>query len=145
MPRYHSLQRLCAVTNRNLAGAAPPNLLIIHSDGDQVVSEKATDNLEQSWREVAGLDTKDSHWQIDGDAAGAPWALTGYTADNQPRLLRLETPGFPHGWLGGPEGQHSSPDAPCVSELIWWHLNASASRKRSQIETPRERMLQKAS
>ncbi len=145
MPRYHSLQRLCSVTTRNLAGAAPPNLLIIHSDGDQVVSEKATDNLEQSWREVAGLDSQDSHWQIDGDAAGASWALTGYIDDNQPRLLRLETPGFPHGWLGGPEGQHSSPDAPCVSELSWWHLNASASRERSQIETPQEQLLQKAS
>jgi len=143
--RYNSLQRLCSVTRKNLAGAAPPNLLIIHSKGDQVVSDKATDNLEQCWREVAGLDAVARQWQIEGDASGAPWTLTGHTSGSQPRLLRLETPGFPHGWLGGPEGPHSSPDAPCISELIWWHLNASAGRKRGRIDPAYDELFQEAS
>ena len=144
MQRYHSLQRLCTVMNNNLSGASPPNLLILHSDGDQVVSEKATDNLEQSWKQVADLESDSAQWQIDGEAAGVPWHLHGYTSHGQHRLIRLATPGFPHGWLGGPEGQHSSPDAPCVSQLMWWHLNASAKRERSQVTPRNEILLQQA-
>lgn len=145
IPRYSSLQHLCSVTNKNLAGAAPPNLMVIHSDGDQVVSEKATDSLEQSWKQVADLESDGSAWHIDGEAAGIPWALHGYTSHGQQRLVRLGTPGFPHGWLGGPEGQHSSPDAPYVSGLIWWHLNASATRERSQLIPCNDGLLQQAS
>ncbi len=78
IPRYHSVQRLCSVMTRNLAGAAPPNLLIIHSDGDHVVSEKATDNLEQSWKQVTDLESNGNQWQINGEASGAPWTLHGY-------------------------------------------------------------------
>lgn len=144
MPRYHSLQRLCSVTLKNLAGAAPPNLLIIHSDGDTVVSEKATDNLEQSWIHVAGLESDDHEWHIDGAASGVPWNLHGHTESGQPRLVRLGTPGFPHGWLGGPEGQYSNPDAPHVSGLIWWHLKASATRVRGRFEPQNNELLQQA-
>ncbi len=144
IPRYHSIQRLCSLTNKNLAGLAPPNLLIIHSDGDHVVSGQATDNLEQSWKQVADLESNANEWQIEGDASGASWTLHGYTGQGQQRLVRLETPGFPHGWLGGPEGQHSSPDAPCISELIWWHLNTSATRERGQAVPHNDELLQQA-
>ncbi|ASJ76351.1 hypothetical protein IMCC3135_31520 [Granulosicoccus antarcticus IMCC3135] len=145
IPRYHSLPRLCAVMRKNLAGATPPNLLIIHSDGDQVVSEKATDNLEQSWKQVAELDTDASEWHIDGETSGTPWSLHGYTSHDQQRLVRLRTSEFPHSWLGGPEGQHSSPDAPCISELIWWHLNASATRELGEVTPRKDTLLQEAS
>ncbi len=144
IPRYNSLQRLCSVAKQNLAGAALPNLLVIHSDGDQVVSEKATDNLEQSWMQVADLKSNAGQWQFDGEASGMPWSLHGYSSHGQPRLIRLGTPGFPHGWLGGPEGLHSSPDAPYVSGLIWWHMNASATRERSQLQPRKEVLLQHA-
>lgn len=143
-PRYQSLQRLCATMSRNLSGAEPPNLLIIHSDGDQVVTEAATDNLERSWHQVAELGADASEWQLDGDACGVPWNLRGYTSRGQQRLVRLGTTGFPHGWLGGPEGQHSSPDAPYVAGLIWWHLNASASRVPGQHRPRYDNLLQLA-
>lgn len=145
IPRYNSLQRLSSVTRKNLSGAAPPNLLIVHSDGDQVVSTKATDNLEESWKQVADLDEAANEWQIEGELADTPWQMHGFTQDKQHRLIRLNTHGFPHSWLGGPEGQHSSPDAPCISELIWWHLSVSASRKRHQLETQHDELLQQAS
>lgn len=145
IPRYHSLQRLCTTADRNLAGSAAPNLLIIHSNGDQVVSEYATDSLENSWKQVADLEANAVEWQIDGETSGASWTLHGYTSEGQQRLVRLDTPGFPHGWLGGPEGQHSSPDAPYVSGLIWWHLNASASRQRGRCEPRKGELLQQAS
>lgn len=146
IPRYYSLNRLCATTRRNLlADTPPPNLLIIHSDGDRVVSETATDNLERSWHQVAELEDNAMEWRIEGEAAGVPWTLHGHTQDDQYRLMRFGTPGFPHGWLGGPEGPHSSPEAPCVSQLIWWHLNTSASRKLTQPVIPDEALLQQAS
>ncbi|MGQ7846450.1 extracellular catalytic domain type 1 short-chain-length polyhydroxyalkanoate depolymerase [Granulosicoccus sp. 3-233] len=145
IPRYHSLQRLHSSALRNLAGAAPPNLLIIHSDGDQVVPEKATDSLELSWKQLANLDAAANEWKIAGEADDVPWTLTGHTCGNQPRLLRLDTPGFPHGWLGGQEGQHSSPEAPCVSALICWHMVASASRKRSRVNSAHSELLLQAS
>ena len=144
--RYRSLARLCAVMRKNLATVEPPNLLIVHSDSDQVVSVNATDNLEQCWHQVAGLDDENTQtWTLDGETSGAPWSLHGYMDGNRHRLLRLDTTGYPHGWLGGPEGEHSSPAAPNISRLIWWHLNASASRKQNKGEYADNDLLRYAS
>jgi hypothetical protein len=129
---------------RNLAGASLPDLLTIHSDGDQVVTEHATDCLEKSWQQVADLQSNTGTWQIDGENSGVPWSLQGHSRLGQERLVRFGTVGFAHGWLGGPEGKHSNPDAPCVSGLIWWHLNASATRVHGQVEPVGHRILQRA-
>ena len=145
MQRYHSLQRLCAVMRSNLAGEEPPNLLIVHSDADEVVSENATNNLEQSWQRVAELDEeRASKWQINGELQGVPWSLHGYASEDQQRLLRLNTSGFPHGWLGGPQGEHSSPNAPNVANLIWWHLIDSATSKSKQLDFIGDELLRRA-
>ncbi len=145
IPRYYSLRRLRSVMRKNLAGRAPPNLLIIHSSSDQMVSEKATNNLEQSWIRVADLKSKSQRWQITGNANGAPWSLHGYACQGQQRLMRLRIPGFPHSWLGGPEGQHSSPEGPCISALIWWSLNLSADGERDRRILLENELLQHAS
>ena len=144
--RYRPLHHLCSVMRRGLAGAEPPNLLIAHSSGDQVVSANATDNLEQSWLQVAHLHDEDTTpWQFAGEVSDVPWTLHGYNNANQPRLLRLNTSGFAHGWLGGPPGEHSSPDAPAISSLIWWHLNASAQNRRGVKRHPEIALLRQAS
>lgn len=124
IPQYRSEKHLSDIMRRNLAGNTPPNLMIIHSDADRVVAEYATDGLERSWRQVAGLEHAEQ-WQLTGESCGAPWTLTGFSSHGQHRLLRLDIPGYAHGWLGGVEGEFSNPDAPHVSNLIWWYLDSA--------------------
>lgn len=122
-PRFRPPMQLLRSLQLVHGHTPPPPLLIIQSTTDEVVSLENAEHLRDQWLSASTLLSQaDCH--LNGLTQGRAWSLQGHHDKNRRlQALCFKIDNLIHGWFGGQSGQYSTPDAPNLSELIWWFFH----------------------
>lgn len=105
----------------------PPPLLIVQSTADEVVSITNAEHLLDQWLSASSLSSSTSYSST-GRTQGRDWQMQAHHDERlQLRTLYFTIEQLIHGWFGGAAGSYSTPDAPNLSELIWWFFSQQSS------------------
>lgn len=99
-------------------GADLPPLLVLHGDGDLVVSTRNAAAAAQLWADACGA--KASAVRLQQRGQRHPMRVTDFKLRGRSRSTLCEVQGLGHAWSGGAAGlAYSDPAGPDASKLVW--------------------------
>jgi poly(hydroxyalkanoate) depolymerase family esterase len=126
-PRLKSVGRVVEAMDeamRTRKRAVP--LLVVHAEGDPLISAEAAIRIRDSWGECFSIDTGRPVWVDTGLDRGTSWVHHRYTNPHEAAVVEtLLLEHSQHGWYGGRDGRYGFADAPNVSQRIWAFFEAN--------------------
>ena len=126
-PRLKAVERVSALMDEAMGTrkrGVP--LLVVHAQGDPVISAEAAINVRDSWGHCFAIDTEKPIWRKSGSDHGTRWQHLRYaSADRHALVETLMLEHTQHGWYGGHDGRYGFTDAPDISRGIWAFFDAN--------------------